>query len=162
MRNSTNRTASIDNLRPENILVDSKTGRITLLDHASSSEKEKNKGPEKAGYAGVTSLAYMSPEQMGRMKRVIDHRTDLYSLGVVFYEMLTGVLPFIATDMLEWAHCHIARMPQPPGQVVPTLPPLVSDIVMKLMAKAVEERYQTAVGLQLDLERCLAEWDLEQ
>jgi hypothetical protein len=150
------------NLHPENILVDSKTGRITLLNHTAPSQKGEHESSTKSGAAEPAPLAYMSPEQMGRMKRVIDHRTDLYSLGVVFYEMLTGVLPFVATDMLEWAHCHIARMPHPPDQIVPTLQPVVSAIVMKLMAKAVEERYQTAVGLQLDLERCLTDLDLKQ
>jgi PAS domain S-box-containing protein len=146
------------NLCPENILVDSSTGRITILAHSSSLEMEKNPDPEKSGSG--TSFAYMSPEQMGRMIRVIDHRTDLYSLGIIFYQLLTGVLPFTAGDLLEWTHCHIARVPEPPASIIPAIPTVVSDIVMKLMAKAVEERYQTAVGLQLDLKRCLAGWDL--
>jgi PAS domain S-box-containing protein len=152
---------SIDkNLRPDNILVDSTTGRVTILDHSKTPETEKRKIPQKAG--SEMSLAYMSPEQMGRMKRVIDHRTDLYSTGVIFYELLTGVLPFSAGDLPGWAHCHIARLPEPPAVIVSTIPTAVSDIVMKLMAKAVEERYQTAIGLRMDLERCLAAWDQKE
>ncbi len=101
-------------------------------------------------------LAYASPEQMGRMNRIIDHRTDLYSTGIILYQLLTGTLPFAAADLLEWVHCHIARVPKRPREVIGTIPSVVSDIVMKLLAKAAEERYQTAVGLRIDLERCLA------
>ena len=91
------------------------------------------------------TLAYMSPEQTGRMNRSIDTRSDLYSLGVTLYQMLTGALPFAAADPLEWVHCHIARQPVPPGDRA-AVPELLSAIIMKLLAKNAEERYQTACG----------------
>ena len=92
------------------------------------------------------------------MNRAIDSRTDLYSLGVTFYQMLTGRLPFEARDPLEWVHCHVARAPPSPAQVVPDVPEAVARIVLKLLAKMPEDRYQSARGLRLDLERCLAQW----
>jgi serine/threonine protein kinase len=97
----------------------------------------------------------MSPEQTGRMNRTLDYRTDFYSLGVTFYELLTGQLPFTTTDILELVHCHIAKQPSPPHQVNADIPRVVSDIIMKLMAKNAEERYQSAWGLKADLEEYL-------
>ena len=105
------------------------------------------------------TLAYMAPEQTGRMNRSIDSRSDLYSLGVTLYQMLTGVLPFAAADPLEWVHCHIARQPVPPGDLA-TIPEPLSSLIMKLLAKNAEERYQTAFGIEADLRTCLAEWEL--
>src|SRR5262249_44386719 len=102
---------------------------------------------------------YMAPEQTGRMNRSIDSRSDLYAFGVTLYEMLTGKLPFTASDPLGWVHCHIARSPAPPHERVNTVPACVSAIVMKLLAKTPEERYQTASGVESDLRRCLAEWE---
>ena len=101
----------------------------------------------------------MAPEQTGRMNRSIDSRSDLYSLGVTLYEMLTGELPFTASDPMEWVHCHIARHPEPPNERVAGVPAPLSAIVMKLLAKNAEERYQTAAGLTADLRKCLAEWE---
>jgi len=106
----------------------------------------------------IGDWAYMSPEQTGRMNRPLDCRTDFYSLGITFYRMLTGRLPFAATDPLEWAHCHIARTPPSPRQIVPAVPQPVSDIVMKLLAKLPEERYQSARGLRFDIDRCISQW----
>ncbi|PTL80106.1 ATP-binding sensor histidine kinase [Vitiosangium sp. GDMCC 1.1324] len=100
------------------------------------------------------TLAYMSPEQTGRMNRSVDYRTDLYSLGVTFYELLTGTLPFHGRDALEWFHAHMAQAPKPPHERVPTIPLSLSAIVMKLLAKVAEERYQGADGLKADLLRC--------
>ena len=99
----------------------------------------------------------MAPEQTGRMNRSIDTRSDLYSFGVTLYQMLTGMLPFVAADPLKWVHCHIARRPTPPDEQVAVPEPL-SAITMKLLAKNAEERYQTASGLEADLRRCLAQW----
>jgi serine/threonine protein kinase len=99
----------------------------------------------------------MAPEQTGRMNRSIDSRSDLYSLGVTLYEMLTGTLPFTESDPMELAHCHIARQATPPRLRFKSIPDPVSAIVMKLLAKTPEEHYQTAVGVERDLRRCLAE-----
>ncbi|WP_336231398.1 serine/threonine protein kinase [Scytonema sp. PRP1] len=96
------------------------------------------------------TLAYMSPEQTGRMNRMLDYRTDFYSLGVTFYELLTGQVPFETNDVLELVHCHIAKHPIPPHQGNSKIPKAVSGIVMKLMAKKAEERYQSAWGIKAD------------
>ena len=92
------------------------------------------------------------------MNRSVDSRSDLYSLGVTFYEMLTGSLPFTASDPMEWVHCHIARQAEAPGERASGIPEALSSIVMKLLAKTAEERYQTAAGVEADLRRCLMEW----
>jgi predicted ATPase/signal transduction histidine kinase len=103
----------------------------------------------------------MAPEQTGRMNRSIDSRSDLYSFGVTLYEMLTGSLPFTASDPIEWVHCHIARKAVPPGERLKNIPASVSAIVMKLLAKTAEDRYQTAAGVETDLRHCLAAWDAQ-
>ncbi|MCB0213673.1 MAG: serine/threonine-protein kinase PknK, partial [Anaerolineae bacterium] len=103
------------------------------------------------------TLAYMSPEQTGRMNRAVDYRTDFYSLGVTFYELLTGHLPFQSHDALEMVHSHIARRPIPPYEIQPAIPAALSDIIMKLLAKTAEDRYQSAYGLKRDLEQCLTQ-----
>ena len=104
------------------------------------------------------TLAYMAPEQTGFMNRSVDSRCDFYSLGVTLYRMLTGALPFAATDPLEWVHCHIARRPIVPRDRA-AVPESLSTVVMKLLAKNAEDRYQTALGVEADLQKCFAEWD---
>ncbi|MFN7938315.1 MAG: sigma 54-interacting transcriptional regulator [Bryobacteraceae bacterium] len=143
-------------IKPGNVLVaDAGEAHLTGFGIASQLPHEsQSPGPPEI-IAGT--LAYMSPEQTGRMNRSVDSRTDLYSLGVVLYELLTGVLPFTAGDPLEWIHCHIARQPVSPADRAGVLEPL-SAIVMKLLAKNAEERYQTAAGVEFDLRKCRAEW----
>jgi PAS domain S-box-containing protein len=144
-------------IKPANILVDS-GGKVRLTGFGIASRLPRERlAPEPPEIIAGT-LAYMAPEQTGRMNRSIDSRSDLYSLGVTFYEMLTGALPFAAVDPLEWIHCHIARRPIPPGERV-LLPAPLSDIVMKLLSKTAESRYQTAAGLASDLRFCRAQWE---
>ncbi|HXJ57200.1 MAG TPA: serine/threonine-protein kinase, partial [Verrucomicrobiae bacterium] len=135
-------------VKPANILVNPDSGevRLTGFGLASRLARERQRPEPPESIAGT--LAYMAPEQTGRMNRSIDSRSDLYALGVTLYEMLTGSLPFTATDPMEWVHCHIARQPVPPSERLKGIPGPVSAIVMKLLAKTAEERYQTAVGLE--------------
>ena len=142
-------------LKPHNILINAKTHQVQIIDFSiSSCLSHENQTVSNPNLLEGT-LAYMSPEQTGRMNRSIDYRTDFYSLGVTFYEMLTGQLPFQAIDALEIVHCHIAKTPVPPHLMNSEIPQVVSDIVMKLLAKTAEDRYQSALGLKADLEICL-------
>ena len=149
-------------IKPGNVLVNETTTQVWLTGFgiASRLPRERQRPDPPEFIAGT--LAYMSPEQTGRVNRSIDSRSDLYSLGVTFYEMLTGVLPFAASDPMEWVHCHIARQPVQPSDRVHTVPQSVSAIAMKLLSKTVEERYQTAAGVENDLKRCLADWETHQ
>jgi PAS domain S-box-containing protein len=146
-------------LKPAHILVDESTGsvRLTGFGLATLLPRERQSPAPPETIAGT--LAYMAPEQTGRMNRSTDARSDLYSLGVTFYQMLTGTLPFTASEPMEWIHCHIARRPKSPSERVKHIPAQVSRIVMKLLAKTAEERYQTAIGLAHDLRGCLTEWE---
>ncbi len=147
-------------VKPGNILVTAATGQVWLMGFGIASRLPRERQvPEPPEFITGT-LAYMAPEQTGRMNRSIDSRSDLYSLGVTLYQMLTGSLPFTASDPLEWVHCHIARQPAPPRERLEKMPAPVSHIVMKLLAKTPEERYQTAAGLGADLRKCLAAWEL--
>jgi PAS domain S-box-containing protein len=148
-------------LKPGHILVNCADGdvRLTGLGIATRLPRERQSLESPETIAGT--LAYMAPEQTGRMNRSIDSRSDLYSLGVTLYQMLVGALPFAASDPLEWVHCHIARQPPTPAIRLETVPALVSQIIMKLLAKAAEDRYQSAAGLESDLRRCLAAWEAE-
>jgi PAS domain S-box-containing protein len=155
-----NRSVIHKDLKPSNVLVDAATGHawLTGFGIASRLPRERQSPGPPEFIAGT--LPYMAPEQTGRMNRSIDSRSDLYALGATLYEMLTGSLPFTASDPMEWVHCHIARLPIPPAERVPNMPGPVSAIVMKLLAKTAEERYQTALGLERDLRRCLDEWEM--
>jgi predicted ATPase/signal transduction histidine kinase/tRNA A-37 threonylcarbamoyl transferase component Bud32 len=145
-------------LKPQNILINTDTSEIKLADLGLASRLPREPQAARSPELIEGSLPYLSPEQTGRMNRSLDSRTDLYSLGVTLYELLTGRLPFDAKDPLEWLHCHIARIPRAPTELVPELPEILSTIVMKLLAKMPEERYQTARGLHRDLTRCLEQW----
>jgi PAS domain S-box-containing protein len=146
-------------IKPANILLNEATGevRLTGFGIASRFARERQSPHPPETIAGT--LAYMAPEQTGRMNRSIDSRSDLYALGVTFYQMLTDALPFTAADPMEWVHCHLARRPVPPAERLKEIPRAVSAITMKLLAKRAEERYQTAAGLENDLRRCQAEWE---
>ena len=147
-----------NNLTPRSILMHPETGEVSLTDFslAVCFGTERQTPPQPHLLRG--NLAYLSPEQTGRMNRVLDYRTDFYSLGVVFYELLTGRLPFVSDDALELIHWHIAKMPTPPLEISVAIPAPLSNIVMKLLAKTPEERYQSAWGLKADLEICAREW----
>ena len=146
-------------IKPANALVNAATGQVWLMGFGIASQLPRERqSPEPPEFIAGT-LAYMAPEQTGRMNRSIDSRSDLYSLGVTLYEMLTGRLPFTASDPMEWVHCHIARQPVPPSERLRDVPAVVSAIILKLLAKTAEERYQTAAGVEADLLRCLAEWE---
>jgi predicted ATPase/transcriptional regulator with GAF, ATPase, and Fis domain len=141
-------------LSPYSILVDPETKRTQVFDFSVASRLPQESQPPGPPQLLLGRLAYMSPEQTGRMNRVVDYRTDLYSLGTTFYEMLTGRPPFRSDDPLELVHGHIAKAPPAPSEVDPTVPEVVSEIVMKLLSKTAEDRYQSAWGLMADLERC--------
>src|SRR5712672_974091 len=143
-------------IKPANVLVDD-AGNVWLTGFGIASQLPRERQSPVPPEIIAGTLAYMAPEQTGRMNRSTDARCDLYSLGVTLYEMFTGALPFAAADPLEWIHCQIACRPIPPVDRAEVPEPL-SAITMKLLAKNAEERYQTASGLETDLRRCLEEW----
>ncbi|MEM7184735.1 MAG: serine/threonine-protein kinase PknK, partial [Spirochaetota bacterium] len=141
-------------IKPQNILINPKTKAIRLIGFGISSRlslKSQNLGNPDILEG---TLAYISPEQTGRMNRVVDYRSDLYSLGVTFYEILTGFLPFQSQDSMELVHSHLAKTAKPMQEVDTNIPTPLSNIVERLMAKNAEERYQSAFGLKHDLEQC--------
>src|ERR1700754_1102135 len=146
-------------IKPANIVVDCTDGHVRLTGFGIASRLSRERQAPAPPETIAGTLAYMAPEQTGRMNRSIDARSDLYALGVMFYQMLTASLPFAAADPIEWVHCHIARKPVPPHEKIASMPRAISAIVMKLLAKTVEERYQTAGGVERDLQRCLAQWE---
>jgi len=141
-------------INPGNIVLNPQTGVVKIIDFGIATRFNRTNPTFKSPHILEGTLAYLSPEQTGRMNRWLDYRTDFYSLGVTFYELLTGQLPFPTTDVLELVHCHIAKSPVPPHQLNATIPKAVSDIILKLMAKNAEERYQSAWGIKADLELC--------
>ncbi|MBY5897789.1 trifunctional serine/threonine-protein kinase/ATP-binding protein/sensor histidine kinase [Rhizobium ruizarguesonis] len=148
-------------IKPANILVTGTGAEVRLTSFGIASRLSRERQTHEPPEVVAGTLAYMAPEQTGRMNRSIDSRSDLYALGVTLYEMLTGSLPFSASDPMEWVHCHIARQPTPPNERVADVSPAVSAIVMKLLAKTAEERYQTAGGVEHDLSHCLSQWEMQ-
>ena len=146
------------NLSPESVLVETMGRRVQLVDFSLASRLPQETQPASPPQLLPGRLGYMSPEQTGRMNRVVDYRTDLYSLGVILYEMLTGRPPYRSDDALELVHGHIAKAAPAPRELVPAVPEVLSEIVMKLLAKTPERRYQSAWGLRADLERCAGDW----
>lgn len=145
-------------IKPANIFMHCANGPVRLAGFGLASRLPRERRATEPPEIIAGTLAYMAPEQTGRMNRSIDSRADLYALGVTFYRMLTGELPFNAADPMEWVHCHIARKPLAPAERRGSVPAPISDIIMKLLAKTAEDRYQTAAGLGHDLRRCLSEW----
>lgn len=143
-------------IKPVNILVSEREGRVRLVGFGIASRLPRERQSPDPPELIAGTLAYMAPEQTGRMNRSVDSRSDLYSLGVVLYRMATGKLPFTASDAMDWVHSHIARSPVPPCDRVAGVPRAISDIVMRLLAKTPESRYRTANGVMHDLRHCLA------
>ena len=141
-------------INPTNIVFNPETQNLKIIDFGISTQLSQENPILKNPNVLEGTLAYISPEQTGRMNRGLDYRTDFYSLGASFYEMLTGKPPFVTQDSLELVHCHIAKQPHCPSDINPSISPIVSEIVMKLMAKNAEDRYQSIWGLKFDLETC--------
>ena len=142
-------------IKPANILINPQTQQIELTDFSISSRLSKETQEIKNVNMLAGTLAYMAPEQTGRMNRGIDYRSDFYTLGVTCYQLLTGQLPFSSNDPMELVHCHLAKLPVPVHQISPNIPLMISEIISKLMAKNAEDRYQNANDLIADLEQAL-------
>ena len=141
-------------INPGNIVLNPDTGVVKVIDFGIATRFSRTSPIFQSPHRLEGTLAYLSPEQTGRMNRVLDYRTDFYSLGITFYELLTGHLPFPTTDILELVHCHLAKLPIPPHELNAVIPKPISEIVLKLMAKNAEDRYQSAWGIKADLELC--------
>ena len=146
-------------VKPANIVVDATGDRVWLTGFGIATRLPRERQAPEPPELIAGTLSHMAPEQTGRMNRSIDARSDLYSLGVTLYQALVGSLPFTAVDPMEWVHCHIARQPAPPHARSKKIPSQVSAVVMRLLAKTPEQRYQTAAGAEHDLRRCLAGWE---
>ncbi|MBE9052867.1 AAA family ATPase [Nostocales cyanobacterium LEGE 11386] len=145
-------------IKPANIVIHPSTLEVRLIDFSIATLLPREIQFLTNPNVLEGTLAYISPEQTGRMNRGIDYRSDFYSLGVTFFELLTGQLPFTSTDMMELVYCHIAKQPPTVSQVNPKIAPILSLIITKLMAKNAEDRYQSAYGLRHDLETCRKQW----
>ncbi len=142
-------------INPNNIVWNPETNQLKIIDFGIATQLPRETLALQNPNQLEGTLAYLSPEQTGRMNRLLDYRTDLYSLGVTFYEMFTGQLPFISQDAMELVHCHLAKQPLSPHHINPDLPPVISHLILRLLAKAAEERYQSAWGVKADLETIL-------
>jgi predicted ATPase len=147
-------------IKPSNVLVEPNAGSVWLTGFGIAAPLPRERQSTEAPGQMSGTLAYMAPEQTGRLKCSVDARSDLYSLGVTLYQMVTGALPFAATDPMQLVHCHIARQPVPPIERAPRVPAALSAVIMKLLAKSPEDRYQTAAGVDADLRRCLGPYQL--
>ncbi|MDI9640647.1 trifunctional serine/threonine-protein kinase/ATP-binding protein/sensor histidine kinase [Geitlerinema splendidum] len=141
-------------LKPANILIHPETQQVKLIDFSIASLLPRETQEIQSPNVLEGTLSYLSPEQTGRMNRGIDYRSDFYSLGVTFFELLTGQLPFQSRDPMELVHCHLAKQPPSACDVNPELPLMLGEIICKLMAKNAENRYQSALGLKYDLMQC--------
>ncbi len=146
-------------IKPSNIVINPVSRRVTLVDFAIAVRHNGSQPNFSSAEVMEGTLAYMSPEQTGRMNRTVDYRTDFYSLGVTLYELLCHHLPFEATDPMEVVHCHIARQPTPIHHFNPDVPDPIAKIVMKLLAKMADDRYQSAWGIEVDLVFCLMQYE---
>ncbi len=145
-------------IKPANILINLETKQVKLIDFSIASLLPKETQEIQNPNVLEGTLAYISPEQTGRMNRGIDYRSDFYSFGITLYQLLTGSLPFDVSEPLELIHCHIAKITTPVHEVSNDIPKIVGAIVAKLMAKNAEDRYQSALGIKHDLQRCLSQW----
>ncbi len=148
-------------LNPANMVFNTRTGQLTIIDFGLATTLSRETPALKNPHVLEGTLAYLSPEQTGRMNRTVDYRTDFYALGVTFYELLTGQLPFAADDPMELVHFHLARTPVTPHRLNPDLPTVISDLILKLMAKAPEDRYQSTRGIKHDLDVCWQFWQTQ-
>lgn len=145
-------------IKPDNLLIHPKSQQVSLIDFSIATRLPKEAPAAKNPVGLEGTLAYIAPEQTGRMNRGVDYRADFYALGITLFELLTGHLPFHSSDPLELVHCHLAKQPPRLTILCPDLPPVITDIVYKLMAKNPEDRYQSAAGLRYDLEKCYEQW----
>jgi len=145
-------------IKPDNVVFNAETGAVRLIDFSIASERTRARAEMGLGQPLEGTLPYLSPEQTGRLNRDVDSRTDFYALGITFFELLTGTLPFTAPDSLGWVHAHVSKLAPPVTELRPAVPQALSRIVAKLLAKDPDERYQSALGLQRDLQRCQREW----
>ncbi|RKZ43160.1 MAG: hypothetical protein DRR00_30220, partial [Candidatus Parabeggiatoa sp. nov. 3] len=141
-------------INPSNLILNPNTNVLKIVDFGISTQLSKQHLTLKNPEVLEGTLAYMSPEQTGRMNRALDYRTDFYSLGATFYELFTGKVPFESKDAMELVHCHIAKQPTPPHQINPDLPMAISNLILKLLEKTAEARYQSAWGIKADLQKC--------
>ncbi len=143
---------------PANLIWNRDTDALRIIDFGIASQLNREQQEFENPNQLEGTLAYISPEQTGRVNRKLDYRTDLYSLGVCLYQLFTGRLPFAFREGIELVHAHIALAPIPPHQLLPEIPLVLSQIILRLMEKMADDRYQSAWGVQHDLERCLNQW----